>query len=58
MGKLEFTIKSEIQLLAKRESRATFVLLRREVKAMRLRISSLTKNFSVLDRVTKEQLQD
>jgi DNA-binding transcriptional regulator YiaG len=57
MGKLESTIKSEIQRLAKREIRSTFIPLRREVRTMRLRLSSLSKNFSVLDRVTKEQLQ-
>jgi len=56
LGKLETTIKSEIQRLAKREVRATFVPLRREVRAMRLRLSNLSKNFSVLDRLTKEQL--
>ena len=57
MGKLESTIKSEIQRLAKREVRATFVPLRREVRALRLRLSSLSKNFSVLNRMAKEQLQ-
>ena len=57
MGKLESTIKSEIQRLAKREIRATFVPLRREVRAMRIRLSSLSKNFSVLNRLAKEQLQ-
>jgi len=57
MGKLESTIKSEIQRLSKREIRATFVPLRREVRAMRLRLSSLSKTFSTLNRVTKEQLE-
>jgi DNA-binding transcriptional regulator YiaG len=57
MGKLESTIKSEIRRLAKREIRATFVPLRREVRAMRLRLSTLSKNFSGLDRLAKEQLQ-
>ena len=56
MGKLESTIKSEIQRLAKREVRTTFIPLRREVRAMRLRLSSLGKNFSVLNRLAKEQL--
>ena len=32
MGKLESTIKSEIQRLAKREIRSTFIPLRREVR--------------------------
>ena len=57
MGKLESTTKSETQRLAKREIRSTFIPLRREVKAMRLRLSSLSKNFSVLDRLAKEQMQ-
>jgi DNA-binding transcriptional regulator YiaG len=57
MGKLEFTIRSEIQRLAKREIRSTFIPLRREVRAMRLRLSSLSKNFSVLDRLAKEQME-
>jgi len=58
LGKLESTIKSEIQRLSKREIRATFVPLRREVRAMRLRLSSLSKNFSTLNRLTKEQMQN
>jgi DNA-binding transcriptional regulator YiaG len=44
----------EIQRLAKREVRATFFPLRREVRTIRLRLSSLSKNFSVLKRMTKE----
>ena len=58
MGKLESTIKSEIQRLSKREIRATFVPLRREVRGMRLRLSSLSKNFSTLNRLAKEQMQN
>jgi len=58
LGKLESTIKSEIQRLSKREIRATFVPLRREVRAMRLRLSSLSKNFSTLSRLAKEQMQN
>jgi len=54
LGKLESTIKLEIQRLAKREVRATFFPLRREVRTIRLRLSSLSKNFSVLKRMTKE----
>ena len=54
MGKLESTIKSEIQRLAKREIRATFFPLRREVRTMRLKLSGLSKNFSALNRLTKE----
>ena len=57
MGKLEATIKSEIQRLSKREVRSTFLPVRREVRAMRLRLSSLSKNFSTLNRLTKDQLE-
>ncbi len=56
MGKIESTIKSEIQRLAKREIKSTFVPLRREVRSLRLKLSSLSKNFSVLDRMAKEQI--
>lgn len=56
MAKIESAIKSEIQRLARREIRATFIPLRREVRSMRLRISTHSKNFSVLDRLAKEQL--
>ncbi len=54
MGKLESTIKSEIQRLAKREIRSTFLPLRKEVRAMRLRVSGLSKGITSLNRVTKE----
>jgi DNA-binding transcriptional regulator YiaG len=57
LGKLESTIKSEIQRLAKREVRTTYIPLRKEIRAMRLRLSSLSKNFFSLNRLTKEQLQ-
>ena len=54
MGKLESTVKSEIQRLAKREIRATFVPLRREVRSIRLRLSALSKGITSLNRITKE----
>ena len=54
MGKLESTIKSEIQRLAKREIRSTFVPLRREVRAMRLKLSGLSRGILSLNRMTKE----
>ena len=57
MGKLDSTIKSEIQRLAKREIRETFLPLSREVRVMRLRLSTLSKNFSILNRQAKEQLR-
>jgi DNA-binding transcriptional regulator YiaG len=54
MGKLESTIKSEIQRLAKREIRAAFIPLRREARAMRLKVASLSKGIGSLNRMTKE----
>ena len=56
MGKIETIVKSEIQRLAKREIKATFLPLRREVRAMRLKLSGLTKGFRGLDRLAKEQI--
>ena len=55
MGKLESTIKLEIQRLAKREVRATFLPIRREVWGMKLKLSNLLKNFTVVNRLVKEQ---
>ena len=57
MAKIESIIKSEIQRLTKRELRATFLPLRKEARSIRLRLSSLSKNFSALNRLTQEQLQ-
>jgi DNA-binding transcriptional regulator YiaG len=57
MGKIETMIKSEIQRLARREIRSTFRPLKREVRTMRLKLSSLMKGFSNLNRITKEQVQ-
>ena len=54
MGKLESSIKAEITRLAKREIRATFIPLRREARAMRLKLSGLSKGILSLNRVTKE----
>jgi DNA-binding transcriptional regulator YiaG len=54
MGKLESTVKSEIQRLAKREIRSTFIPLRREVRAMRLRLSGLSRGILSLNRMTKD----
>ena len=54
MGKLESTIKSEIQRLSKREIRSTFIPLRREVRTMRLKLSGLSKGINSLNRITKE----
>jgi DNA-binding transcriptional regulator YiaG len=54
MGKIESSIKSEIRRLAKREIRATFVPLHKEVRAMRLRVSSLSRGILSLNRMAKE----
>jgi DNA-binding transcriptional regulator YiaG len=56
MGKIESMIKAEIQRLARREIRSTFFPLKREVWAMRLKLSNLFKGFRALDRMAKEQL--
>ena len=58
MGKIEPTIKSEIQRLAKREVRATLVPLRREVRTIRLKLSTLSKGFGPLNRLAKEHLRE
>ena len=58
MGKVESSIKSEILRLARREVRGVFLPLRREVRAMRLRLSGLSKNFALVDRVAKEKLRE
>jgi DNA-binding transcriptional regulator YiaG len=54
LGKLESTIKSEIQRLTKREIRSTFIPLRKEVRAMRIKLSSLSKGITSLNRTIKE----
>ena len=54
MGKLESTIKSEIQRLAKREIRTTFIPLRKEIRTMRLKLSGLSRGITSLNRMTKE----
>jgi DNA-binding transcriptional regulator YiaG len=56
MGKIESTIKSEIQRLAKREIKSAFLPLRREVRSLRLKLSNLSKNFKDLNRLAKEQI--
>ncbi|MFH1952303.1 MAG: helix-turn-helix transcriptional regulator [Pseudomonadota bacterium] len=57
MGKMEGTIKSEILRLAKREVKAAFLPLRREVWAMKLKLSGLSKDFATLNRQAKELRQ-
>jgi DNA-binding transcriptional regulator YiaG len=54
MAKLESIIKSEIQRLAKHEVRTVFRPLRKEVWGMKLKLSNLLKEFTVLNRLAKE----
>jgi len=54
MGKLESTIKFEIQRLANREIRTTFIPLRREVRGLRFKLSALSKGIAYLTRLTKD----
>jgi DNA-binding transcriptional regulator YiaG len=54
MAKLDSILKFEITRLAKREVRSTFRPLRKEVWGMKLKLSNLIKNFTVLDRLAKE----
>jgi len=57
MGKIESIIKSEILRLAKRELRATFLPLKRDVRGIKLRLSRLSKNFKTIDRLAREQIR-
>ncbi len=57
MGKIESTIKSEIQRLAKHEVRTVFRPLRKEVWGIRLKVSNLIKGFAPLSRWVKETAQ-
>ena len=54
MAKIESIIKSEIVRLAKHEVRTVFLPLRRDVWGLKLKLSNLIKNFTVLDRLAKE----
>src|SRR4030043_1431063 len=53
MAKIESIIKSEIQRLAKHEVRSFYRPLRKEVWGLKLKLSNLIKNFTVLDRMAK-----
>jgi DNA-binding transcriptional regulator YiaG len=57
MGKIEKIVKSEIQRLAKREIRAAFFPLRREVYRMRSVLSQLSRKFNPMERMVKEQMR-
>jgi hypothetical protein len=54
LGKIESTIKSEIQRLAKYEVRTVFRPLGREVWGIRLGLSNLLKGFAPLNRWAQE----
>jgi len=54
LGKIESTIKSEIQRLAKHEVRTVFRPLRKEVWGMRGKLYNLLKGFVPLNRLAKE----
>ena len=54
MAKIEGVIKSEIIRLAKREVRAVFRPLRREVWQMSTKLSNLSKGIASLNRMAKE----
>ncbi len=54
MGKMEGMIKSEILRLTKKEAKAAFSPLRREVWTMRLKLSDLSKSFAALNRQAKQ----
>jgi DNA-binding transcriptional regulator YiaG len=54
MAKIEGVIKAEIMRLAKREVRAFFRPLKREVWQMSTKLSTLSKGFASLNRMAKE----
>lgn len=54
MGKVESIFKAEINRLAKKEVRAAFLPLRREVRQMRLKLSGLAKNLSSLNLLAQQ----
>ena len=54
MAKIEGVIKAEIMRLAKREVRAVFRPLKREVWQMATKLSNLSKGFASLNRMAKE----
>jgi DNA-binding transcriptional regulator YiaG len=57
MGKVESILKSEIMRLAKREMRAAFLPLKKEVWKMKIRLSGLAKSFASVERQAKEQMR-
>jgi DNA-binding transcriptional regulator YiaG len=58
MGKVENIIKAEVLRLANREIRRVFLPLKRDVRVMKLKLSSLSKSMVSLDRVAREKLRE
>ncbi len=58
MGKLESTIKSEIERLAKKEVRQFSVPLRRDARTIRITLSKLRKTVSSLERFMAGQQKE
>ena len=58
MGKLETTMKSEIERLAKRELRKVSVPLKRDVRQLKITVSQLRKAILPLQRFTKGQQEE
>ena len=54
MGKIESTIKAEVERLAKHEVKTVFRPLRKEVWGIRLKLSNLLKAFAPMNRLAKE----
>ena len=58
MGKLEATIKSEIERLAKREIRKVSVPLKRDVRSLKVTLSQLRKAVLPLERFAANQQKE
>ena len=58
MGKLEATIKSEIERLAKRELRKVSVPLKRDVRSLKITVSQFRKAILPLQRFTTAQQKE
>jgi len=58
MGKLEATIKSEIERLAKRELHKVSVPLKREVRSLKITVSQLRKAVIPLGRFTAQKQKE
>jgi len=54
MGKMEQTLKSEITRLAKKEMRATYLPLARDIRRLKRTVSALRKTVAVLARLGTE----